>query len=93
MSYPKPDDLLTCPYNKAHQVERSRIQFHLEKCRKQHPNEQKIKCPFDATHVINRAELDACELEVAMTLSLANRRARAPTQRAAAPSEIMLGFV
>ncbi|XP_063392139.1 gametocyte-specific factor 1-like isoform X1 [Cydia fagiglandana] len=55
---PKPHDMMTCPYNKAHQVEHYRMHIHLQKCRKQYPNCSKTTCPFNATHVINDAELD-----------------------------------
>ncbi|CAK1553231.1 unnamed protein product [Leptosia nina] len=53
-----PMQLITCPYNKAHQVERYRMHIHLQKCRKQYPHCDKVNCPFDATHVINNVELD-----------------------------------
>ncbi|XP_063391831.1 gametocyte-specific factor 1-like [Cydia fagiglandana] len=55
---PKPHQMMTCPYNKAHQVEHYRMHIHLQKCRKQYPNMPKVSCPFDATHVVNDAELD-----------------------------------
>ncbi|CAG9120318.1 hypothetical protein JYU34_008213 [Plutella xylostella] len=50
--------MMTCPYNMAHQVEAYRMQYHLEKCRKQYPNSKKVSCPFDATHILADAELD-----------------------------------
>uniref|UniRef100_A0A2A4JP08 CHHC U11-48K-type domain-containing protein n=1 Tax=Heliothis virescens TaxID=7102 RepID=A0A2A4JP08_HELVI len=55
---PQPHDMITCPYNMAHQVEHYRMHIHLQKCRKQHPNSGKVNCPFDATHVVNEVELD-----------------------------------
>ncbi|KAI8431802.1 hypothetical protein MSG28_016218 [Choristoneura fumiferana] len=55
---PTPHQMMTCPYNMAHQVEHYRMHIHLQKCRKQHPNCAKTTCPFDATHVVNDAELD-----------------------------------
>ncbi|KAG6464435.1 hypothetical protein O3G_MSEX014507 [Manduca sexta] len=58
MANPKPNQLMTCPYQMAHQVEHYRMHIHLQKCRKQHPNCKKVSCPFDATHVINDVELD-----------------------------------
>ncbi|XP_041983827.1 gametocyte-specific factor 1-like [Aricia agestis] len=58
MAAPKPNQLMSCPYNKAHQVEHYRMHIHLQKCRKQYPNCDKALCPFDATHVVNDVELD-----------------------------------
>lgn len=60
---PDPEDLMTCPYNPAHQIIHSRMQYHLEKCRKQYPNAMKENCPFDATHVINSQEKNVRSLE------------------------------
>ncbi|XP_066905695.1 uncharacterized protein [Halyomorpha halys] len=47
---------LTCPYNKAHSIISSRMQFHLTKCRIQHPTNEKAVCPFNSTHVIPQCE-------------------------------------
>ncbi|XP_028177197.1 gametocyte-specific factor 1 homolog [Ostrinia nubilalis] len=58
MAAPSPNQMITCPYNKAHQVEHYRMHIHLQKCRKQHPNCNKVICPFDSTHVVNDVELD-----------------------------------
>ncbi|KOB67932.1 Protein D7 [Operophtera brumata] len=58
MCEPKPRQLMTCPYNKAHQVEQYRMHIHLQKCRKQYPNEAVSVCPFDATHIIRDVEMD-----------------------------------
>ncbi|RVE54893.1 hypothetical protein evm_000260 [Chilo suppressalis] len=58
MAEPHPNQIITCPYNKAHQVEHYRMHIHLQKCRKQHPNCNKATCPIDSTHVINDVELD-----------------------------------
>ncbi|KAJ2941914.1 hypothetical protein O0L34_g10728 [Tuta absoluta] len=58
MAEPDPHQMMTCPYNAAHQVEHYRMHIHLQKCRKQHPNCNKVICPIDATHVINDVELE-----------------------------------
>lgn len=58
MSEPKPRQMMTCPYNMAHQVEQYRMHIHLQKCRKQYPNEAVSICPFDATHIIRDVEMD-----------------------------------
>lgn len=52
------NDLVECPYNKAHQIMRSRLQFHLVRCRRSHPNSEKVTCPFNTTHIMNKEELD-----------------------------------
>lgn len=44
------DDTVICPYNKCHVILRSRIQTHLIKCAKQHPEIKLDTCPFDVTH-------------------------------------------
>jgi len=31
------EELVTCPYNKFHQIKKSRIQYHILKCKKSHP--------------------------------------------------------
>lgn len=46
------DPLETCPFEKAHQIRRSRMQIHIVKCRKNHPMAEMQICPFNATHVI-----------------------------------------
>lgn len=53
-----PTDMITCPYNMSHRIQRYKMQFHLEKCRKGYPNAAKKICPFDATHHVNELELD-----------------------------------
>ncbi|XP_073835401.1 gametocyte-specific factor 1 homolog [Musca autumnalis] len=51
-------DIIECPYEKHHQILRSRMQVHLVRCRKNHPNEKKVTCPFNVTHVLNEPELE-----------------------------------
>ncbi|XP_049884416.1 gametocyte-specific factor 1 homolog [Pectinophora gossypiella] len=55
---PEPHAMMSCPYNKAHQVEHYRFHVHLQKCRRQYPNCNKVSCPLDATHIVNDVELD-----------------------------------
>lgn len=50
-------ELLTCPYNKAHQIQRNRMQTHLIKCRKSYPEILKTVCPFNVTHLVKEPEL------------------------------------
>ncbi|XP_045456367.1 gametocyte-specific factor 1 homolog [Melitaea cinxia] len=58
MADPSPNQLVSCPFDKAHQVEHSRLHFHINKCKKQHRNSQKVTCPFDSTHIIGSIHLD-----------------------------------
>lgn len=44
------DETVTCPYNKCHIILRSRIQTHLIKCARSHPDIKLEVCPFDVTH-------------------------------------------
>jgi len=44
------DDTVTCPYNKFHQIKRSRIQYHILKCSKNYPDMDLVICPYNATH-------------------------------------------
>lgn len=41
-----------CPYNKAHEVPKLRLQRHLLKCKKQYAGQDMKTCPFNATHII-----------------------------------------
>ncbi|XP_043477489.1 uncharacterized protein LOC122508279 [Leptopilina heterotoma] len=52
------DPLLTCPYDKSHRILKSRMQYHLVRCRKNHPcdKSEMETCPYDATHIISKAE-------------------------------------
>lgn len=58
MNLPGYGELIECPYNKSHQLLKSRIQTHLIKCRKDYPKAHKVQCPFNVTHMINEQELD-----------------------------------
>lgn len=44
------EETVICPYNKCHVIMKSRIQTHLVKCAKQHPEIVLDTCPFDITH-------------------------------------------
>jgi len=46
------ENLVTCPYNKFHQIRNSRIRYHLIKCAKNHRHVQLWVCPYNATHHI-----------------------------------------
>jgi len=50
------EDLVTCPYNKFHQIRRARIQYHIQKCRKNFPEMDLAVCPYNATHHFPKSE-------------------------------------
>jgi len=47
---------ITCPYNPSHQITVERIQWHLVKCRKNHPASDHMVCPYNASHHIPKPE-------------------------------------
>jgi len=47
---------ITCPYNPSHQITQERIQTHLVKCRRNHPDMDMAVCPYNASHHIPKAE-------------------------------------
>ena len=60
------DPMQTCPYDKSHRILKSRMQFHLVRCRKNHPaNKDQLRtCPFDAVHVVNSIEYEVRTLDL-----------------------------
>lgn len=62
------EKILICPYNWAHVILKSRMQTHLVKCMKSHPQVVKLICPYDATHRIDITEicehLESCPAQV-----------------------------
>ncbi|XP_065088920.1 gametocyte-specific factor 1 homolog [Ochlerotatus camptorhynchus] len=51
------EDMVECPYNRAHQIMSSRMQSHLYKCRKNYKNLKYVQCPFNETHDFPEQEL------------------------------------
>lgn len=47
---------IACPYEPSHQITVERIQSHLIKCRRNHPNSNHVICPFNASHHIPQPE-------------------------------------
>lgn len=51
--------LVSCPFEPSHRILKHRIQKHIAKCSKNHPNSKYMKiCPFDVTHIMNPTEID-----------------------------------
>lgn len=48
-----------CPYDKSHIILRSRIQNHLIRCARNHPDIILERCPFDSTHHLRPEEKEA----------------------------------
>ena len=48
--------LLTCPYNSSHKITMDRIQTHLVKCRRNHPEADLVVCPYNANHHMPKPE-------------------------------------
>ena len=44
------EDLVVCPYDPAHMIRRTRMAYHLIKCKEQHPGVDLAVCPYNATH-------------------------------------------
>ncbi|XP_045457204.1 gametocyte-specific factor 1-like [Melitaea cinxia] len=49
------DPFVSCPYDPAHRVPRSRIQGHIVKCQVKHP--ELAICPYNATHRLPHSEM------------------------------------
>ncbi|RNA38025.1 gametocyte-specific factor 1-like isoform X2 [Brachionus plicatilis] len=59
MSYEfAPDSLATCPFDPNHKVAAHKLQTHIIKCRRSHPEleRQFVACPFNASHLIPTSE-------------------------------------
>ncbi|KAK7863296.1 hypothetical protein R5R35_005339 [Gryllus longicercus] len=51
------DEIVTCPYDPSHQVLKSRLQYHIVNCEKQHAQMEFETCPFNATHRFPKPEI------------------------------------
>jgi hypothetical protein len=60
-----PDALVQCPFDKNHMIAASKLHNHILKCKKNHPELDKIleKCPFNALHRFLPDERDKHILE------------------------------
>ncbi|XP_043272008.1 uncharacterized protein [Venturia canescens] len=50
------DDYVTCPLDKAHRILKSRLQFHMVRCLRNHTLVTKIRCPWNPLHFVERCE-------------------------------------
>ncbi|KAL9695441.1 hypothetical protein quinque_014726 [Culex quinquefasciatus] len=53
------EDLLFCPYNRAHRIRPDAMPKHLYKCRRNHPKTRLVICPFNTIHHVSGPELNA----------------------------------
>uniref|UniRef100_A0A8D8GBE1 Gametocyte-specific factor 1 homolog n=1 Tax=Culex pipiens TaxID=7175 RepID=A0A8D8GBE1_CULPI len=53
------EDLLFCPYNRAHRIRPDAMPKHLYKCRRNHPKTKLVICPFNTIHHVPGPELNA----------------------------------
>ncbi|BET02297.1 Gametocyte specific factor 1 [Nesidiocoris tenuis] len=49
-------DVVVCPFNRAHMLKASRLQYHLVKCAKSQPAGSLIQCPFNAKEFVPVSE-------------------------------------
>ncbi|XP_051172773.1 gametocyte-specific factor 1 [Leptopilina boulardi] len=56
-SYLDRNTVVQCPYDSNHKIAQSRIQIHLVKCEKQHPENFREICPFNATHRFPKSDM------------------------------------
>lgn len=50
------DPLTQCPYNQSHVILKSRMQGHIVKCKKNYPMANKMVCPFNAVHHVDKPD-------------------------------------
>lgn len=56
------EDTVECPYFKAHKVPKSRLHLHINTC--PFKTDSKATCPFNASHIVERHELDVSLYEM-----------------------------
>ncbi|XP_055643255.1 gametocyte-specific factor 1 homolog [Toxorhynchites rutilus septentrionalis] len=57
------DDVIECPYEKSHQIRKSRMQTHITKCKKNHKDLNYMKCPFNEIHFVPKKDLEVHKRE------------------------------
>ncbi|XP_015591120.1 uncharacterized protein LOC107265803 [Cephus cinctus] len=51
--------LETCPYDPSHRIRRYKMPMHLVKCEKNHRASGKVRCPYNAVHIVDPVEYQA----------------------------------
>lgn len=49
--------IVSCPYNPAHRVSKFKLMSHIAKCKKTNKVIDKIECPLDRSHIVDRDHL------------------------------------
>lgn len=52
------DLMVSCPYNPAHRIRKGKLMAHVMKCKRNHKIENKVLCPLDSSHIIDRDQLE-----------------------------------
>ncbi|KAL5493620.1 hypothetical protein EMCRGX_G014824 [Ephydatia muelleri] len=71
-----PDELVTCPYDPVHRVQRKRMPYHIVKCKKNFESSgiNFKTCPFNERHIVPRSEysyhLEHCESKGRLAVQL-----------------------
>ena len=52
------EETLTCPYNRSHQILKSKMTVHLVRCRRSNLNALVDICPFNSSHHVKREDYD-----------------------------------
>ena len=53
------DPIVTCPYEKTHRIRNSVLPYHLVRCGRNNISTTRIRCPFDAFHIIEETEFES----------------------------------
>ena len=52
------EKMIRCPYDPMHVMREDRLQYHLVKCRKQHPDKNFEICPYNVTHQLPQEQIE-----------------------------------
>ncbi|KAL0273987.1 UNVERIFIED_CONTAM: hypothetical protein PYX00_006533 [Menopon gallinae] len=50
-------DFVCCPFEKSHVIRRHRLPYHLQKCKKNHPDVKLDACSYNFSHLISKTDL------------------------------------
>lgn len=51
------DIIVSCPYNPTHRIRKFKLMSHISKCKKTSNAVNKIECPLDKSHIVDRDHL------------------------------------